>query len=331
MIAVRHCFIAVLLLALPVSEVEAQALPTAAPDQPAQTQPLQPSSTAPGKTSLSATTLSLLSDFRDSDVKFRLQTFIDLLRDRNHEGWVLVAYPDPSTSGPLIGAGFNLDVAATEHPQLDPQNPHPFIEPSSAELWQTAGLSPELLKQILDRFNHRLETWGKKNFRRKIRTRALSPDLTEEEGTRLLRISAIQAVLNARAYCRDFDQLMASQQMALSQLVFQMGVNLEEFVNFLNALNDEAASGSGDARDAAHWKTVQATLIDSQWARRYSLRAATVIAMFDPYYAEDPTGTERQMEAILHPPAKHHRRSSRKAVATSTRKTAKTSQPETKT
>ena len=46
-----------------------------------------------------------------------------------------------------------------------------------------------------------------------------------------------------RAYCRVFDQLTASQQMALSQLVFQMGVNLEEFTQFLSAINDSANCG----------------------------------------------------------------------------------------
>ncbi len=55
-------------------------------------------------------------------------------------------------------------------------------------------------------------------------------------GDPLLRISAIQAIYNAKAYCRNFDQLTAPQQMALSQLVFQMGTNLEEFVEFLGAL-----------------------------------------------------------------------------------------------
>ena len=54
-----------------------------------------------------------------------------------------------------------------------------------------------------------------------------------------MRISAIQAVYNAKAYCRCFDRLTTSQQMALSQLVFQMGTNLEQFVEFLGALNDE--------------------------------------------------------------------------------------------
>ncbi|MGC1299166.1 MAG: hypothetical protein WA869_29430, partial [Alloacidobacterium sp.] len=159
---------------------------------------------------------------------------MDTLRDPNHEGWVLSAYPDPKTSRPLIGAGFGLDVLATEHPQRDPLNPRPFIEPSSAQLWQAAGLDPEQLQRILDQFDRDLRTWKKKQYRRKVRTHTLRPELTEDEATRLLRISAIQAVQNARAYCRNFDRLNAPQQMALSQLVFQMGVNLEEFVQFLS-------------------------------------------------------------------------------------------------
>jgi hypothetical protein len=57
----------------------------------------------------------------------------------------------------------------------------------------------------------------------------LTPQITDEEATLLLRVSAIQAIYNARAYCRNFDQLTGAQQMGLSQLVYQMGVNLDEF------------------------------------------------------------------------------------------------------
>ena len=78
---------------------------------------------------------------------------------------------------------------------------------------------------------------GRRNsIARKVIRHTLTPQLTEEEGTRLLRISAIQAVYNAKAYCRGFEQLTGSQQMALSQLVFQMGTNLEEFVEFLGCV-----------------------------------------------------------------------------------------------
>ena len=257
-----------------------------------------------------------LFDFGDSDIKFKLETLMKILRDSRHEGWVLAAYPDPKTSRPLIGAGFGLDVAAVEHLQRDPLNPHTFLEPSSAELWQAAGLTPERLERILDQYDHNLARWKKKNFRRRIKTHQLSPELTEEEATRLLRVSAIEAIHNAQAYCRDFDQLTAAQQMALSELVFQMGVNLEEFVQFLAALNGNpvdqallqpmgAIEGNGD-----HWKTVQSTLIQSKWARLYTSRAITVIAMFDPHYDNDPRKAERQVQAVLHPPVAHHHRKS---------------------
>jgi GH24 family phage-related lysozyme (muramidase) len=249
-----------------------------------------------------------LLDFKDSDIKFPLQSLMDLLRDHQHEGWVLAAYPDPNTGRPLIGAGFSLDVPASEHPQRDPGNPHPFLEPSGAQLWQAAGLAPEQLQQILDQYQRQLAAWSPKTYRRKILRHTLTPQLSEEEATRLLRISAIQATYNARAYCRNFDQLTASQQMALSQLVFQMGTNLEQFVQFLDALNDE-----DNARELAqldgymetydeHWRTVQSTLIDSQWARRYTRRAASVIAMFDPQYVSGPSAAEERIEATLRPP-----------------------------
>src|SRR5664280_3625547 len=91
-----------------------------------------------------------LFDFKDSDIKFSLNSLMSVLRDSRHEGWVLAAYPDPKTSRPLIGAGFGLDVAATEHIQRDPLNPHPFLEPSTAQLWQAAGLDSARLQNILD-------------------------------------------------------------------------------------------------------------------------------------------------------------------------------------
>ena len=251
----------------------------------------------------------VLLDFKDNDIKFSLASMMDILRDHRHEGWVLAAYPDPNTGRPLIGAGFSLDVPAAVHPQRDPLNPHPFVEPSSAELWQAAGLAPDRLQQILAQFDHNVTVWSPKTYRRKIIHHTLTPQLTEEEATQLLRISALQAIYNARAYCRGFDQLTGSQQMALSQLVFQMGTNLEQFVQFLDALND-----NDNARELAqldgymesypeHWKTVQGTLIDSQWARRYSSRAAAVIAMFDPEYSRGPNEAEQRIEATLRPPA----------------------------
>jgi hypothetical protein len=141
---------------------------------------------------------------------------------------------------------------------------------------------------------------------------ALAPEVTEEEAMRLLRISAIQSVYNARAYCRNLDQLTGPQQMALSHLVYQMGVNLQEFVQFLGAINGDAVqslslNSSSASVDPDHWRTVQTTLIDSQWARRYRGRASTVIAMFDPEYSDNPVAAERRVNAVLHPRSKHRR------------------------
>ena len=47
---------------------------------------------------------------------------------------------------------------------------------------------------------------------------------------------------------------------------------------------------------------MQSTLIDSQWARRYTIRASTVIAMFDPEYNQRPGAAEQRVEAVLRPP-----------------------------
>jgi len=262
-----------------------------------------------------APAVELLRGFRDSDVKFDLSELMDILRDRRHEGWVLAAYPDPKTGQPLIGAGFSLDLPAREHPQLDPLNPHPFLEPSSAELWQAAGLDMDRLQTILDQFHVRFAAWSKKRYRRRIPS--LDPQITDDEATGLLRVAAIQAIYNAKAYCRYFDQLTASQQMAMSQLVYQMGVNLQEFTQFLNLINGSVNAGASEAAlslrnagaaDAKYWKAVQESLIHSQWARLYRTRAVAVIAMLDPDYSDHPNVAERRVGATLRPAVAHRRR-----------------------
>jgi hypothetical protein len=262
------------------------------------------------ETSLAAPSVQELLAFKDSDVKFDLRDLMDVLSDRRHEGWVLAAYPDPKTSQPLIGAGMSLDLPAREHPQRDPLNPHPFLEPSSAELWQAAGLDRARLQSILEQFNRNLAAWKKKRYRKKIAT--LSPQITDDEANQLLRIAAIHAIYNAKAYCRNFDRFSASQQMAVSQLVYQMGVNLEEFSQFLNLINSDAAAGpeQGTAANAEadYWKAVQASLIQSQWARLYRVRAASVIAMLDPQYAGAPAQAERKISATLRPAGLRRRR-----------------------
>jgi hypothetical protein len=250
-----------------------------------------------------------LRSFTPADVKFDLRDLMSVLRDRGHEGWVLAAYPDPKTGRPLIGAGFSLDLPAREHPQGDPLNPHPFIEPSSAELWQAAGLEPERLQSILSQFDSRSAAWGIKRFRKKIKT--LTPQITSEEATRLLRVSAIQAAYNAKGYCREFDRWTPSQQMALAQLVYQMGVNLQEFSQFLDLANRNSTPSitgapqpylNASASDAEYWQTVQEALVQSQWARLYRSRAASVIAMLDPQYADEPGSAMRRLSPLLPPP-----------------------------
>ncbi len=244
-----------------------------------------------------------LLGFKHSDVKFDVDHLMDILRDKRHEGWVLAAYPDPKTAQPLIGAGFSLDLPARDHPQRDPLNAHPFLEPSSAELWQAAGLDPVKLQNVLGEFNDRLATWDKKGFRRQIWS--LEPQITEEDANALLRVGIIQSIYNAKAYCRTFDRLSASQQMAMTQLVYQMGVNLEQFSTFLDLINrrtESPAEAETVAKaDAAYWRSVQMSLVQSQWARLYRARATAVIAMLDPAYMKNPTRAERSIGVILRP------------------------------
>ena len=253
-----------------------------------------------------------------SDIKFSFTHLTEILRDKKHEGWVLAAYPDPKTSRPLIGAGFTLDLPARVHTQSDSLNSNPFLEPSSEQLWQAAGLDSQRLQAILSDYELKLEAWGTRKYRKKIRS--LTDQVTEDDALNLLRVAEVQAILNARAYCRNFDQLSGSQQMALAQLVYQMGVNLEEFTQFLMLINQGPQLETAGLQNAAltintvgerqYWENVQASLIHSQWARKYSTRAITVIAMFDPDYAESPSAAEKRVKATLHP-AKHHRKKSK--------------------
>ena len=289
----------------------------------------------------------ILEEFRQSDVKFDLNELADILRDRRHEGWVLAAYPDPRTAQPLIGAGFSLDLPERPHPQPDPMNPHPFLEPSSADLWQAAGFDPARLGGILKVFYERRRMWSKRTWRRQLYS--LPAQISDDEAVQLVRVGAIQAIYNARAYCRTFDQLTGPQQMAMAQLVYQMGVNLEHFNNFLAVINPGSPArsqgpvdgNSGQESQAAavqsemfgqaiedatvapasldqspeYWQSVQKSLMGSQWAHKYRTRAIAVIAMLDPAYGDDPAAAEQRVSAVLRP-AVAHRRHGRAVAAT---------------
>lgn len=258
--------------------------------------------------------VQILESFQDSDIKFKLHDLMDTLRDKRHEGWVLAAYPDPKTGHPLIGAGFTLDLPERQHAQPDVLNPHAFLEPSSADLWRAAGLAPDRLDGILEQYSTRFASWKKKGFRRRIPT--LAAQITDDDAEQLLRIAAIQAIFNARAYCRNFDRMTGPQQMAVSQLVYQIGVNLVRFEDFLSLVNDGApaaaiaadAPAEALAADRAYWLSVQHTLMQTQWARLYRTRAIAVIAMLDPSYDESPTAAEHLVGASLRPAVGHRRR-----------------------
>lgn len=285
-----------------------------------------------------------MEEFKDADVKFDMNELVDILRDRRHEGWVLAAYPDPRTAQPLIGAGFSLDLPEREHPQFDANNPHPFLEPSSADLWQAAGFDPARLDDILKTFYERRHTWSKRTWRKKLYS--LPAQISDDDAIQLVRVGAIQAVYNAKAYCRNFDQLNGPQQMAMAQLVYQMGVNLEHFNAFLTTINpgpaprgQQVVAADADTRTQAtaadsqmfaqamqdatataapaaigqidqspeYWLGVQQSLMGSQWAHKYRTRAISVIAMLDPAYSDDPSAAEQRVGAVLRPAVVHHR------------------------
>jgi hypothetical protein len=293
------------------SNLQDQTTSIAAPSTAAEQTNPQASATNLAAPIAGSPAVQILENFKDSDIKFKLSDLMDTLRDKRHEGWVLAAYPDPKTGHPLIGAGFTLDLPERQHLQPDALNPHAFLEPSSADLWQAAGLAPDRLDGILDQYSTRFAKWKKKGFRRRIPT--LEPQITDDDAELLLRISAVQAIYNAKAYCRNFDRMTGPQQMAVSQLVYQIGVNLVHFDEFLSQINDGAPSAalavdapidalSGD-RD--YWSSVQHTLIQTQWARLYRTRAIAVIAMLDPTYDDSPSAAEHLVGASLRPAVAH--------------------------
>jgi hypothetical protein len=338
----------------------AQSAPVAA-DSPALTEPRvvqTPSVSQATPEFAPSPAVRILEDFKAADVKFDLNELTEILRDRRHEGWVLAAYPDPRTAQPLIGAGFSLDLPERAHPQLDPLNQHSFLEPSSADLWQAAGLAPARLDEILKVFYERRHTWTKRTWRRQLFS--LPAQISDEDAIALVRIGAIQATYNARAYCRNFDQMSGPQQMAMAQLVYQMGVNLEHFNNFLTTINpgptprpqgpvdadtgaklvlvqrNAAMDSTMSSQDAAtamaapfsanesaeYWLSVQKSLMGSQWAHKYRTRAIAVIAMLDPAYSDDPTAAEKRVGTVLRPAVAHrrgrHAAATREVAATTT-------------
>lgn len=313
--------------------VPRQASSSATAAAPSDAAAIQVPSTIPGRIARTAEQVAeqpdavkILQSFQPTDAKFDVDRLMNLLRDKRHEGWVLAAYPDPKTGQPLIGAGFSLDLPERIHIQRDPMNPHPFLESSSADLWKAAGLEPARLDAILAQFHDRLDAWSKKGFRRQIWS--LDPQISDADADALLRVGIIQAIDNAKAYCRNFDRLTASQQMAMAQLVYQMGINLQEFSNFLDLINQDNGNGAQTPAlakaDQQYWRSVQMTLVQSQWARLYRDRAKSVIAMLDPNYDDSPAGAEHSVGKVLRPARVHrtHTATVRKASLARHRTTA---------
>ncbi len=324
--------IAALVFALSTSTSAQQSVPVADAGSPAAETPAvspAPLVSQPESEAAPTPAVQMIEGFKDTDIKFDLNELLDILRDHRHEGWVLAAYPDPRTSQPLIGAGFSLDLPTREHPQTDPLNPHPFLEPSSAELWQAAGFDPERLDGLLKVFYERRREWSKRTWRRQLFS--LPAQISDDEAMQLVRVGAIQAIYNAHAYCRNFDQMSGPQQMAMAQLVYQMGVNLAHFNEFLTTINPGPGPRASAAESAMlveasqeipatldqsqdYWLSVQKSLMGSQWAHKYRTRAISVIAMLDPAYRDDPTAAEQRVGAVLRPAVVHRRRGH--AVAT---------------
>lgn len=233
--------------------------------------------------------------FSTHQIKFSLD---DMMRDiENHEGRMLAAYPDPEGKVALIGAGFNLGVMKeiTRDADSDPYrfNGHARKEPSSEALWQMAGLHSSKLHEIQKRMEGHLEADQQarpsvasrilRRFSRRL-AEEFSADITNTQSRALLYVSSRQATYNAMAYSSDFANLTQSQQMGMSELVFQMGSNLEKFEKFLGKLNDPPVPSATPEEVRQHWRDVQSELVDSAWFKTYHKRAVRVTAMMDPNY-----------------------------------------------
>jgi hypothetical protein len=201
---------------------------------------------------------------------------------------------------------------------------------TKAGSWQrAAGFLPGRLDDILKVFYERKRQWNKRKWRRQLYN--LPAQISEEDATQLVRVGAIQAIYNAQAYCGKFDRLSGPQQMAMAQLVYQMGVNLQHFTEFLMKINSgrgkapgpqmeevdlttstpdgDAALISDDDQAREYWQSVQKSLIGSQWAHKYRTRAISVIAMLDPVYEDGASGAEQRVSAVLRPAVAHRRHS----------------------
>jgi GH24 family phage-related lysozyme (muramidase) len=246
----------------------------------------------------------------------------DLIRRLNHfESMVLTAYPDPKTHLPLIGAGFSLRIAPKPpHVQIDTSNPVQFIEPQPKDLWVAAGLDPKRFDDILTQFDKNARAMGYNKLHAAAVNKRLPADISPEEADRLTHVAIQQSVHNAWAYySKDkYSALKPSQKEALAHMVFQMGVNLEGFVTFLNKLNDnhlrsskpspEHALEAADAAGGDFWETLQRSMIHSKWFKMYrkdnnahkyhESRAIAVLAMLDPHYENDPDLAERKVLAM---------------------------------
>ena len=135
----------------------------------------------------------------------------------------------------------------------------------------------------------------------------------------------------------------------MAQLVYQMGVNLEHFTEFLATINSgtrpvpqphliaadlttsepevDSAVDSAD-QSPEYWQGVQKSLMGSQWAHKYRTRAISVIAMLDPAYRDDPSAAEQRVSAVLRPAVVHRRHSH--AAGTTRRVAARKHHPPSK-
>ena len=85
-----------------------------------------------------------------------------------------------------------MDVPGDRAPATDPESASVPRAIVGAALAGSRSSIRRCCRKILDHFPHHSSVWTTKQYRRKIRMHALTPELTEEEATRLLPISSVR-------------------------------------------------------------------------------------------------------------------------------------------
>ena len=194
---------------------------------------------------------------------------------RDNEGFYPFSYRDPKNF-PVVGAAFNLDTEEMIYPEDGAFrfNGRMRKDPSADQLIEAAGanIDADLLRES-----------AKKHYTVKMKLMGsgmLDPPegsrISEQDGEKLLDISARQALHNGGAYFRHWHSFTDGQKLAFADMIYQIGTRLPGFKNMLAAANGEAPL------TAQNWKIIREHAQNSEWHQTYTTRAQQAVAMMDP-------------------------------------------------